>query len=103
MLLELRERQDYLVESEKYAALGTLVFGVAHELNNPLANISTSSQILKEEIDEGDIEYQKELLDQIERGNRPRAPHRRLGPQLFALQGAQDFPAARTPSRRPSA
>lgn len=65
MLLELRERQDYLVESEKYAALGTLMFGVAHELNNPLANISTSCQILIEEIDEGDIEYQKELLDQI--------------------------------------
>lgn len=65
MLLELHERQEYLVESEKYAALGTLVFGVAHELNNPLANISTSTQILKEEIDEGDIEYQKELLEQI--------------------------------------
>jgi len=66
MLLELRERQDYLVESEKYAALGTLMFGVAHELNNPLANISTSTQILKEEIADGDIIYQKELLSQIE-------------------------------------
>ncbi len=66
MLLELRERQEYLVQSEKFAALGTLVFGVAHELNNPLANISTSTQILKEEIDDGDIEYHKELLDQIE-------------------------------------
>ncbi len=66
MLLELRERQEYLVESEKYAALGTLVFGVAHELNNPLGNISTSCQILKEEIGDGDIDYKKELLDQIE-------------------------------------
>ncbi|MHB8859565.1 MAG: ATP-binding protein [Thermoleophilia bacterium] len=66
MLLELRARQDYLVESEKFAAMGTLVFGVAHELNNPLANISTSTQILKEEIDDGDIRYQKELLGQIQ-------------------------------------
>ncbi len=66
MLLELRARQDYLVQSEKFAALGTLVFGVAHELNNPLANISTSCQILKEEIEDGDLEYEKELLDQIE-------------------------------------
>lgn len=65
MLLELHERQEYLVESEKHAALGTLVFGVAHELNNPLANISTSTQILREEIDEGDLKYQKELLRQI--------------------------------------
>ncbi|MFA6001419.1 MAG: ATP-binding protein [Thermoleophilia bacterium] len=73
MLLELHERQEYLVESEKYAALGTLVFGVAHELNNPLANISTSAQILREEIDDGDVEYQKELLEQIsEETNRAR-------------------------------
>ncbi|MHB1361740.1 MAG: ATP-binding protein [Thermoleophilia bacterium] len=66
MLLELRARQDYLVESEKFAAMGTLVFGVAHELNNPLANISASCQILKEEIDDGNIKYQKELLGQIQ-------------------------------------
>lgn len=66
MLLELKERQDYLVQSEKYAALGTLVFGVAHEINNPLANISTSTQILREEIEDTDMAYKKELLAQIE-------------------------------------
>lgn len=66
MLIELQDRQQYLVESEKYASLGTLVFGVAHELNNPLSNISTSSQILKEEIGEADIEYKRELISQIE-------------------------------------
>lgn len=66
MLIELKERQEYLVQSEKFASLGTLVFGVAHELNNPLSNISTSSQILKEEIAEDDIEYKKELISQIE-------------------------------------
>lgn len=66
MLLELRERQDHLVQSEKLASIGTLMFGVAHELNNPLSNISTSSQILKEEIEGGDFAYQRELLDQVE-------------------------------------
>ncbi|MHB1054660.1 MAG: ATP-binding protein [Thermoleophilia bacterium] len=66
MLIELQDRQQYLVESEKSASLGTLVFGVAHELNNPLSNISTSSQILKEEIGEDDIQYKRELISQIE-------------------------------------
>lgn len=66
MLLELQARQRHLVQSEKLASLGTLVFGVAHELNNPLSNISTSCQILKEEIEEGDLEFKRELLGQIE-------------------------------------
>ncbi|MBE0429093.1 MAG: ATP-binding protein [Thermoleophilia bacterium] len=66
MLIELQERQQYLVESEKFASLGTLVFGVAHELNNPLSNIFTSSQILKEEMRDDNLEYKMELIDQIE-------------------------------------
>jgi len=66
MLIELRERQQYLVESEKFASLGTLVFGVAHELNNPLSNISTSAQIIREELEDQNIDYQKELIQQIE-------------------------------------
>jgi signal transduction histidine kinase len=45
---ELHER--HLIQSEKLASLGTLLSGVAHELNNPLSNISTSAQILAEEM-----------------------------------------------------
>ncbi|MCF8086343.1 MAG: HAMP domain-containing histidine kinase [Desulfohalobiaceae bacterium] len=62
MLDELNKRSEQLVQSEKMAALGTLTSGVAHEINNPLNNISTSLQILLEELDEGDLEYQRELL-----------------------------------------
>ena len=50
MLRELELRQRHLVHSEKLASLGTLLSGVAHELNNPLSNISSSCQILLEEL-----------------------------------------------------
>lgn len=66
MLKELEVRQRHLVQSEKLASLGTLLSGVAHELNNPLSNISSSCQILVEEIQENDMEYKKELLAQID-------------------------------------
>jgi two-component system, NtrC family, sensor kinase len=48
------------------ASLGTLTSGVAHELNNPLNNISTSVQILLEELEDQDLAYKKELLTETE-------------------------------------
>jgi signal transduction histidine kinase len=66
MLLELQRRQTHIVQAEKLASLGKLVFGVAHELNNPLSNISTSCQILKEELEDADINHKRNLLHQIE-------------------------------------
>jgi signal transduction histidine kinase len=65
MLRELEVRQRHLVQSEKLASLGTLLSGVAHELNNPLSNISTSGQILAEEIESADPAFKKELVAQI--------------------------------------
>lgn len=66
MLYELDLRQKHLVQREKLASLGTLISGVAHELNNPLSNISSSCQILIEEIDDTDNKFKRELLSQID-------------------------------------
>lgn len=51
MLREISLRQVYLLQSEKLASVGTMLAGIAHELNNPLSNISASCQILLEEAD----------------------------------------------------
>ena len=57
MAKELAENRDALVESERQAALGTLIPVVAHNIRNPLASIRATAQLLKhaenqEEIDE---------------------------------------------------
>jgi signal transduction histidine kinase len=66
MLKELEVRQRHLLRSEKLASLGTMLSGVAHELNNPLSNIWSSCQILQEELHEADPEHQRLLLAQID-------------------------------------
>lgn len=66
VIQELELRQGQLVRSEKLAALGTLLSGVAHELNNPLSNIATSCQILVEEGEAADPVFRQELLGQID-------------------------------------
>ncbi|HEY3359799.1 MAG TPA: BREX system ATP-binding domain-containing protein [Polyangia bacterium] len=43
-LRRLREAQDELVQAARMAAVGTLVAGLSHELNNPLAVILTAAQ-----------------------------------------------------------
>lgn len=66
MVLQLEANREQMIQTEKLSALGTLTSGVAHELNNPLSNISTSCQILMEETDERLPSYHRELLASIE-------------------------------------
>ncbi len=49
-LTELRETQNQLIHSEKMAALGQLVAGIAHEINTPLGAINSSNNSIFKEL-----------------------------------------------------
>jgi two-component system NtrC family sensor kinase len=68
----LRRTQEQLLHSEKLAAVGQLISGVAHELNNPLTAILGYSQLLTSSGQMGPqgIEYADKLYKQAQRTHR---------------------------------
>ncbi|MDG4476666.1 ATP-binding protein [Thiovibrio frasassiensis] len=50
MLQALNTKQNQLVQSEKLAAIGKVTAGIAHEINNPLNNISLTAEVLLEDL-----------------------------------------------------
>jgi len=67
MVHRIEKHQNELVQAGKLASLGTLTSGVAHELNNPLNNISMITQtFLNHRAALGD-EEQNELMCEIDR------------------------------------
>src|SRR4051794_38058268 len=47
--VDLRQAQEQLLQSEKMSAVGQLIAGVAHELNNPLTAVLGYAQLLENE------------------------------------------------------
>lgn len=66
VMTELELRQSRATQAEKLAALGTMLSGVAHELNNPLSNISTTVQIVSEEVEHLSVAEVRRLLERID-------------------------------------
>ncbi len=60
---ELQESQALLVQQEKHAAFGLLAAGIAHEVGNPLAAISSLVQMLNRQPTD---EYTRERLNMVD-------------------------------------
>ncbi len=71
MAQELRNREEQVLEARKLASIGILIAGVAHEVGNPLNNISMMAQNLIELYDsmsrDEHIEYMKRIEEETER------------------------------------
>ena len=68
---DLRKTQEQLLQSEKMSAVGQLIAGVAHELNNPLTAILGYAQLLEGAgLDHRSADYVRKLFKQAQRTHR---------------------------------
>jgi PAS domain S-box-containing protein len=68
---DLRKTQEQLLQSEKMSAVGQLIAGVAHELNNPLTAILGYAELLESEgLNSRAADYVSKLFKQAQRTHR---------------------------------
>lgn len=89
----LRAMSERLVRSEKLAAAGTLAAGVAHEVNNPLASISSLIQMLQAR--PADAAHEAETREML------RLIQTQITRITQVLRDMMDFARQRPPERAP--
>ncbi len=82
--------QKTMMQQEKLASVGRLSAGVAHEINNPLTTILTTSMLILEDLDPHDPNYQE-----LETITRETLRCRKIVTSLL------DFARQSTPARKP--
>jgi two-component system NtrC family sensor kinase len=65
MAKQLETKQEQLLQSRKMASIGTFTSGIAHELNNPLNNISLTAESFMEDFEEMTKEQASEMMLEI--------------------------------------
>jgi len=74
---------DALIQSGRLMALGQIVAGVAHEIKNPLNNITTNLTVLREELDDAGLFYG----ENIDTFNRVLSNSRRVNQIVDRMKG----------------
>jgi PAS domain S-box-containing protein len=90
---ELRQQREVLYQNEKLSALGRLVAGVAHEMNNPLSIISSRIELMLGEA-EGHV-FPAQHLEDLE------VVHRNVLRVAGIAQALRSFARQSTGERRP--
>lgn len=65
MTRELERREEFLLQSQKLRAVGSLTAGIAHEVNNPLNNIMLTAGVLEEDLETMSEHERRELIEDI--------------------------------------